>query len=56
MQIFNESQARSLRLLAADLVIFSAKSSLSAKIFFFTQRQKCEQYATDFNKFVVFFT
>jgi len=56
MQLFNESQARSLRLLEADLVIFSAKSRLREKIFFFTQWQKCEQYTTDFNRFVVFFT
>lgn len=56
MQIFNESQAESLRVLEAKLAFLSANSSLKAKIFFFTQRQKCEQYITDFNKFVVFFT
>jgi hypothetical protein len=43
MQIFNESQARSLRLLAADLVIFSAKSSLREKIFSFTNVNEYEQ-------------
>lgn len=56
MQIFNETQARSLRLLRAKLAFFSVNSGLKAKIFFFTCSRKCEQSISEFDKFVVFFT